>query len=387
MSPLTTTKQWLYNSPPKGIPSTSGPSPTFTLTTQPIPTLEPNQLLLKTLYLSNDPAQRGWISPIALSKRFYAQPVPVNTPMRAHAICEVLETRDERFQKGDHVVAASGWSEYAVLQARECQPAPPIPVSETHYLGALGATGMTAYFGIVEVARAKPTDVVVVSGAAGATGSMVIQIARHLLSCRKVIGIAGGKSKCDFVKSLGADDCVDYKSDTFKSDLYRSTDRQADVFFDNVGGEVFNLMLGCMAKQSRVAVCGLIAGYNDEKASGFQNWHEVISQRIEIKGFVIFDFWHRREIAMEALRKGLAERKLKIGDQNETVVRATFEQIPNTWLKLFEGANTGKLITKLVDYLGDALIHFSSPFPLYRSDMIAPTELLITNYAENEETV
>lgn len=188
------TKQWLYTAPPQGLPTLSGTNPTFSLKKTRLAPLQTNQVLLRTVYISNDPAQRGWISPMADPSRLYTKPVPLNTCMRAQALCEVLDSKAAQFSKGDHVLATSGWAEYAVVSARECQPAPPLPgnVRETHYLGALGAPGVTAYYGLVEVARTKPTDVVVVSGAAGATGSMAVQIARGLLGSRKVVGIAGG---------------------------------------------------------------------------------------------------------------------------------------------------------------------------------------------------
>ena len=190
----TTTSQWLFVAKPQGMATTTGSNPTFKLASVQLPSLKSGQVLLKTLYLSNDPAQRGWISPVAESDRFYIPPVPLNTPMRAFALCEVVESQDSSIQQGVHVLVKSGWSEYIVVSARECQPAPALPggLSETHYLGALGSTGLTAYYGLVEVANAKPSDTVVVSGAAGATGSMVIQIARQLLGCRRIIGIAGG---------------------------------------------------------------------------------------------------------------------------------------------------------------------------------------------------
>lgn len=192
----TQTKQWIFAESPRGLPTTTGPKPTFKLVTSPLPALKEKQVLVRTIYLSNDPAQRGWISPIAEPGRFYVPPVPKDTPMRASALCEVLASRDARVKVASRVVANAGWSEYSVLNARECTPAPPLPrgLSDTHYLGALGANGLTAYYGLIEIAQAKPTDVLVVSGAAGATGSMVVKIARQLLGCRKIIGIAGGKS-------------------------------------------------------------------------------------------------------------------------------------------------------------------------------------------------
>ena len=187
-------QEYRYNAVPKNLAVLDGPNATFKLATAQLPALQDDQLLVKTLYLSNDPAQRGWLNPRVDPERLYAKPVQLNTRMHAYGVCEVIESKHTKFKKGDHVTANPGWGEFAVVPARDCTPAPPLPrgISETHYLGAVGNTGLTAYYGLVEVARAKPTDIVVVSGAAGATGSMAIQVARHLVGCRKVIGIAGG---------------------------------------------------------------------------------------------------------------------------------------------------------------------------------------------------
>ena len=351
MSLPTETHQWILTNKPTTLPELSGPNQTFTLKTAPLPALQDNQVLVKSLYLSNDPAQRGWIAKDIDPKRLYTPPVPQGGVMRALTVAEVLETRSSRFSKGEKVLAGSGWAEYAVLDAKGCQPCEDIPgLSVTHYLGAFGLTGLTAYYGTKIIARAGEGDTVVVSGAAGATGSMVVQIAKHLLGCKKVVGMAGNDDKCKWVESLGADVCLNYKKSSFEEDLIKATDGYVEVYFDNVGGEILDLMWTRIKQGGRIAACGAITDYNKSEKSGLKNWFQVISNRIEIKGFVINDFFASGKApdAVKELVAAAKEGKIKISEENETVVDTKFEDIPKTWMSIFEGANTGKLVTKLV---------------------------------------
>ncbi len=189
-----------------------------------------------------------------------------------------------------------------------------------------------------------------VSGAAGATGSMVVQIAKKMLGCKKVVGMAGSDDKCKWVQSLGADVCLNYKKSSFKEDLIEATEGYVEVYFDNVGGEILDLMLTRMKKGGRIAACGAITNYNKSEKAGLKNWFEVISNRIEIKGFIVNDFIAegKRPEAVKEMVTVAKEGKIKVGDENETVVDTNFEGVPKTWMLLFEGANTGKLVTKLV---------------------------------------
>lgn len=244
------------------------------------------------------------------------------------------------------------WSEYAVLNANEARPIQPDEKSgirPTHFIGALGGPGLTAYYGLVEIARAKAGETVVVSGAAGATGSMVVQVAKHIVGAKRVIGIAGGEKKCKWVESLGADVCVDYKSPTFKEDLWKATDGFAEVYFDNVGGEILDLMLKRVKRFGRIAACGAVSTYNDFESGGIKNWFEIIVNRIEVRGLIVTD-------AIEAGKSGamvgkliekIKEGKIKIGEETETVVPTKFEDIPQTWNLLFSGGNQGKLVTEI----------------------------------------
>ena len=334
------------------MPELSGHNATFKLETNDISALKDDQLLVKTLYLSNDPAQRTWIAADIKPERLYVPPVKPGTTMNAGAVAEVIESKSSNFPKGAWVTAYTGWSEYAVVDALACRPADDLPagLSITHSLGALGLTGLTAYYGTKEVAGTTEADTLVVSGAAGATGSMVVQIAKKLIGCKSVIGIAGSDDKCKWVESLGADKCLNYKSPTFAEDLEKATDGDVDVYFDNVGGHILDLMLSRMKMHGRVAVCGSISSYNSSAPLQLRNWIDVIAMRIQLRGFIVTDHMQKGKAmeTLEVLKRGVQDGKLKIDEESEHIVDAKFEDIPAVWMKLFEGANTGKLITKLI---------------------------------------
>jgi len=345
------TRQWVLQARPDGRPVIDGPNSTFKLIEAETGPVKDDHLLLKTIYLSNDPAQRGWLSKMEDPSRLYVPPVQEGEVMRARGLAEVLESSSSKFKKGDVVIATTGWTEKIVLPANEVQPAPQLPggLSATHYLGALGLTGLTAWGGLTQIAKASAEDVVVISGAAGATGSMAVQIAKKLIGCKRVIGIAGTDEKCSWVKSLGADECLNYKSKTFAEDLKKATPDFANVYFDNVGGEILDLMLTRMAKHGRVAACGAISNYNSsgDSITGIKNWFEVISMRIKLEGFIVMDFISKWAEGIELFKKGVSEGKLQIGDENQHIVETDFADIPKTWMLLFEGANQGKLLTKV----------------------------------------
>ncbi len=358
----TQTQQWLLANKPTGLPVLSGQDQTFKLETTSLPLpLKQDQLLLKLVYLSNDPAQRGWIDPRVNPDRFYLPLVQLKTPMHARGLAEVLDSTSSQpgFKKGDLVLASMGWSEYAVLDAAACQPAPELPggLSRTHYLGALGATGLTAYYGIKEVGETKPSDVVVVSGAAGATGSMAVQVAKKIVGAKLVVGIAGGAEKCRYVEQkLGADKCIDYKKEGWKKDLAEATSAArggnekgfVDVYFDNVGGQILDHMLSRMALHGRVVACGAVSEYNSSEVTGLKNYLEVISMRIQIRGMIVFDYYHKFAEAMGIFKQAIQDGKLNVSEESEQVVEAKFEEVPKVWMTLFQGANTGKLVTKIL---------------------------------------
>lgn len=271
--------------------------------------------------------------------------------MNARGIGEVIESKSSELPKGALVTANTNWAEYGVFNTKACTPIQKLPGLEiTHFLGALGMTGLTAYYGTKIIAQVGPEDTVVVSGAAGATGSMVVQIAKKMLGCKRVVGMAGTDEKCRWVESLGADVCLNYKNPDFKQELAKATEEYVEVYFDNVGGEILDLMLRRMARNGRVAACGAVSNYNKSDPDGLKNYFEVISMRLEIRGFIIFDFMQQGKApaATKELINAIKDGKISVGDQNETVVGVGFEGIPETWMKLFSGENTGKLITKLV---------------------------------------
>lgn len=222
-------------------------------------------------------------------------------------------------------------------------------IRPTHFIGALGGPGLTAFYGLSDIVRTTSEDTVVVSGAAGATGSMVVQIAKHIIGCKKIIGIAGGEKKCRWVESLGADVCIDYKAPDFKEQLKKATDGFVEVYFDNVGGEILDFMLTRLKRYGRVAACGSVSTYNAPGSVGIKNWFEIITNRLEVKGFIVTDAVVAGKTGpmLQKLVEKVKEGKIKIGPETETVVPTAFEDIPKTWMMLFQGGNQGKLITAI----------------------------------------
>ncbi|OAL31207.1 hypothetical protein AYO22_01240 [Fonsecaea multimorphosa] len=374
---ITATKQWRLRKKPYSTPVLEGEDSTFELVTAPLDSLKEGQVLLKAVYLSNDPAQRSWISPLSDPERSYLPPLEPGDPMRSLGIGEVVESRSDAFPVGTLVVAITGWSEFSIHDTEGLTPLrAPEGLRETHFLGALGLPGFTAYYALTQIVDLKKSNVLVVSAAAGAVGSMVVQIAKKVLGSNvraQVIGFAGTEAKCRWVESLGADLCLNYKAATFHDDLVQATRGFVDVFFgnnallhnyrpigrmrtlkidsgelDNVGGEILDLVLKRMNKFGRIAACGTISNYNrDADLAGLKNFYEVITMRLKVLGFINVDWLdHLGEVTnvlVEEWRKG----NLLIRDENETVVDTVFEDIPKTWMMLFEGRNTGKLITRL----------------------------------------
>ncbi|CAO2651500.1 Nn.00g040700.m01.CDS01 [Neocucurbitaria sp. VM-36] len=346
------TRQWILSNPPRSDPVLEGENTTFSLETITLPSLGPDQLLVKSLYFSNDPAQRGWIQKDMDPERLYTAPVEKGHVMRAYAIAEVVESNVDSLKKGQLVMGTFGWTEYAVVGVKEARPIQAddsAGIRPTHFIGALGGPGLTAYDGLVEVARATASDTVVVSGAAGATGSMVVQIAKHIVGCKKVIGIAGGEKKCRWVESLGADVCVDYKASSFVRDLKKATEGFVEVYFDNVGGEILDLMLARIKRHGRIAACGAVATYNSMSETGIKNWFEIIINRIEVRGFIVTDAIESGKAGpwIQELIKYVKKGKIQIGPETETVVLTKFEDVPKTWTMLFKGGNMGKLVTQI----------------------------------------
>ncbi|CAI6337395.1 unnamed protein product [Periconia digitata] len=348
----TQTRRLILANPPEASPVLSGDDATFKMETVDLPEIAQGQVLIKTQYLSNDPAQRGWIQAGVDPERMYTRPVFKGEPMVTFAVSEVIESKSEKLKAGQLVSARTTWSEYDVVDASTCNPVQideKAGIKPTHFVGALGGTGLTAYYGLVDVVGFKAGETLVVSGAAGATGSMVVQIAKHIVGAKRVIGIAGGEKKCKWVESIGADVCIDYKSADWKQQLIKATEGFVDVYFDNVAGPILDVMLTRVKRFGRIAACGGVSGYNGQGQS-ITNWMEIIKNRINVKGFIVTDAIMAGK-AGEFLGKlvgGIKEGKIQIGEESETIVPTKFEDIPTTWCKLFDGSNQGKLVTQLI---------------------------------------
>ncbi|KAF2714293.1 NAD(P)-binding protein [Pleomassaria siparia CBS 279.74] len=351
-NPPYTTKQWILASKPLGAPILEGPDATFKLQTTTLPSLNEGQVLCKVRYFSNDTGLRNFIQSSVAPERFYVPTVPLGSPMRSGIIAEVVESASPNFKTGDLVMDfhLGIWSELVILDAANCQPLAPLPgdLPLTHYLGAFGASGIAAYGGLYFAAEAKPEHTIVISAAAGATGSMAIQIAVKLLGAKRVIGIAGSDEKCAWVRDqLGAHECINYKSPTFVQDLKAVTPDEVDVYFDNVGGSVLDAMLTRMKRFGTVAVCGAVSSYNSGEPMALSNWFEVISMRINIRGFIMLDYMEKIPTILGELIGAAADGRIKLQD-GETVVEAPIEDQPRVWMQLFSGQNQGKLLTKLI---------------------------------------
>ncbi|MEA2348748.1 MAG: hypothetical protein QOG62_2535 [Thermoleophilaceae bacterium] len=305
---------------------------------EPVPTPGDGEFLAKVLYISLDPAMRGWMNDVPS----YVPPVGLGEVMRAGAVGEVIESNNPEFAVGDHVVGLFGIQEYAVSDGggviKVDSSLAPLPT----YLGTLGMTGLTAYFGLLDVGAAKEGETVVVSGAAGAVGSVAGQIAK-IKGCRAV-GIAGGPEKCAWiVDELGFDAAIDYKSESVGKALRTHCPDKVDVYFDNVGGDILDAALGHLAFKGRVAICGAISQYNESEPKGPKNYLSLIVNRARMEGFIIFDYFKQYAEATAEMAGWYSEGKLQ---SKEDVVEG-LETFPDTFLRLFSGENVGKLVLKV----------------------------------------
>jgi NADPH-dependent curcumin reductase CurA len=311
----------------------------FDYVEEPLPELQDGQVLVKVLYVSLDPAMRGWMN----EGRSYVPPVAIGEVMRAATAGEVVESRSERLAVGDHVSSWLGVQEYAVADETALLKVDVEKAPLQRYLGALGMPGMTAYFGLLDVGQPKPGDTVLVSGAAGAVGSVVGQIAR-LKGCRAV-GIAGGPEKCSWiVEELGFDAAIDYKSQSVPEALREHCPDGVNVYFDNVGGEILDAALARLARGARVAICGAISQYNNpDSMRGPSNYMSLLVNRARMEGFVVIDFMGRYPEAMAEMAGWIAAGKLIA---KEDVIEG-FERFPEALASLFRGENVGKLVLKV----------------------------------------
>ena len=296
------------------------------------------EALVKVLMLSLDPAMRGWMNDVPS----YVPPVGIGEVMRAIGVGEVVAAQDSRFSEGDHVTGLFGIQEYATLSCDALTPVDGELAPLATYLNVLGMPGMTAYFGLLDIGDPQPGETVVVSGAAGAVGATVGQIAK-IKGCRAV-GIAGGPEKCRMlVEEFGFDDAIDYKSEELLPALRQKCPDRVNVYFDNVGGEMLDAVLARLARHARIVICGAVSQYNEDKMRGPSNYMALLVRRAKMEGFVVFDYAARYAEAAREMAGWMAEGKLA---GREDVV-AGIETFPETLNKLFRGENTGKLILQV----------------------------------------
>ncbi|MCF3191580.1 NADP-dependent oxidoreductase [Pseudomonas bubulae] len=312
-----------------------------TFTFQQVPVVQPKdgQILVKNEYLSLDPAMRGWMN----EGKSYIPPVALGDVMRALGVGKVVASAHPGFAVGDYVNGALGVQDYFVGEPRGFYKVDPKLVPLPVYLSALGMTGMTAYFALLDVGAPKAGDTVVISGAAGAVGSIAGQIAK-LKGCR-VVGIAGGQEKCArLVDEFGFDGTIDYKNEDVLAGLKRECPQGVDVFFDNVGGDILDAVLSRLNFKARVIICGAISQYNNKEAvKGPANYLSLLVNRARMEGFVVMDYADRYASAGQEMAGWLLKGQLK---SKEHIVEG-LESFPESLAKLFSGENHGKLVLKV----------------------------------------
>jgi NADPH-dependent curcumin reductase len=325
----------LLASRPVGLPTRDS----WTIETVPAGKPGEGEFLAEVLYLSLDPAMRGWIK----EGKSYIDPVEIGDVMRAGGVGRVVDSNNPSFAVGDHVLGISGVQSHWISNGKGVRKVDPAMAPLPKFLGVLGMPGMTAYFGILDVGAIKAGEVVLVSGAAGAVGSLVGQIAK-IKGCR-VVGIAGGKEKCDYLTGeLGFDAAIDYKSESLYPALKAACPKGIDVYFDNVGGETLDAALAFLRFRGRVALCGAISQYNStEPVRGPQNYLSLLINRGRMEGFIVFDFEKEFPRFFRDMGQWLAEGKLQ---SREHIVKG-IETFPETLLMLFDGRNQGKLVIEV----------------------------------------
>ena len=334
--------QWLLASRPQGMVKKSD----FEYVRTPLREIQAGEFLIRNLYLAFEPAMRGWINP----EESYVPPVQIGEVMRSATVGQVIESQHPDYVVGDYVSGTLGWQEYAINDGQPGMMGAvskiPAGVPPILSLSALGATGLTAYFGMLDIGKPQAGDVVVVSGAAGATGSVAGQIAR-IKGASRVVGIAGGQQKCDWlVNELGFDVAIDYKHEDVQQRLREECPAGIDVFFDNVGGEILDSALLNMAQNGRIVLCGGISAYNEtELPAGPRNYMQLVIRRCTMQGFIVIDYLAQAGQAIADLSGWIASGELKHAED----IQHGIENTPKTFMRLFEGKNVGKQLLKIAD--------------------------------------
>ncbi|HEY6132106.1 MAG TPA: NADP-dependent oxidoreductase [Halioglobus sp.] len=337
----TVNRQWLLKERPVGV---VGPQH-FEQVHSPLPQPDPpaGQVLLKTLMLGFDPAMRGWM----VDEPSYLPPVAIGEPMRASGVSQVVQSSNPVLPVGTLVQGLANWQEYSIGDPAGFIPPTPLPAGTPPNLAlsVFGTTSLTAYFGLLDVGQPSAGETVLVSGAAGATGSMVAQIA-SLKGCR-VVGIAGGREKCEWLRTACKIDAViDYKNEDLRQRIAALCPDGINIFFDNVGGATLEAAIGHMSDFGRIVLCGAISSYNDTSPKpGPRNLLLLISRRVRMQGFIVLDYLDRVEEAIAALSEWVSGGDIAWRED----IQEGFDNIPATLQRLFDGSNVGKQLLKLAD--------------------------------------
>jgi NADPH-dependent curcumin reductase CurA len=337
MNALGVNRQWRLKSRPVGLIKTSD----FDLATEPIPELKEGQFLIRNIYLSLDPAMRGWL----VDRPSYVPPVQIGAVMRGFAVGVVEKSNHPNFAVGDKVQGMFGWQEYMASNGEGVTKLPHSPLPVSANLGLFGLVGLTAYAGLLEIGQPKQGETLLVSGAAGSVGSLVGQIGK--IKGLHVVGIAGTREKCDWlVKDLGFDAAVNYKDGDYKQELKAACPKRVDLYFENVGGEILEVALSLMNPFGRVVVCGLISQYNaTTPVPGPSNFAAIISKRLRVQGFLAFDHAAKAKEMVSNFSEWHNSGKLKY----RVDIVPGLEAAPVAINKLFDGSNHGKLIVQISD--------------------------------------
>lgn len=330
------TKQILLASRPKGMPDKSN----FSFATVDLPELQDGEVLLKSGYISVDPYMRGRMS----DRRSYIDPFEIDKPINGGVVARVEDSRSSSFSKGDMVFGMLPWATYTVAKAAAVSKIDTAHIPASYYLGILGMTGLTAYFGVMNICEPKPGETFVVSGAAGAVGSTVGQIAKQL-GCH-VVGIAGSDEKAHVLQSeFGFDKVLNYKTTpNLAEEIKKACPKGVDCYFDNVGGDITDAVIANINFYARIALCGQIALYNEENITvGWRLLPNILVHSALIKGFIVTNYQQQFPQAIQQLTRWVEEGKLRC---RETVVNG-FDHLPDAFLGLFTGANTGKMMVKV----------------------------------------
>tara|TARA_B110001454_G_scaffold219154_1_gene250459 strand:+ start:5619 stop:6626 length:1008 start_codon:yes stop_codon:yes gene_type:complete len=328
-------KQWILNSFPKGDIKDSD----LILKQSSIREIEESEILIRNIYLSLDPANRGWMS----GQASYVDAMQIGDVMRGGTIGIVEKSNNEKISVGDYVSLMGGWQEYLISNGKGVQVIPKNTGLElSSFMSIMGMTGMTAYFGLLDITNPQPGETLVVSAAAGAVGSIVCQIGK-IKGCR-VIGISGSDEKCEWLKNdLNIDGVINYKKENVRAKLKELCPNGIDIYFENVGGKITEAVLTRMNIKGRIALCGLISGYNSETVLPGPAWGNLLIKRIKLQGFIVFDYQKRAMEAFQDLGKWIAEGKIKY--KNDII--PGLENAVSAIKTLFSGENKGKLIIKV----------------------------------------